>query len=312
MRSPAPILPAFLLAVNVASHPLSSTFSWASTKNLLAFGDSYTYVQGLYGRQNYSFIGDAFNFSYTPSQLLNDTVIQNQIGTSAGGPNWVEYLTGCFEGLPAQCVGEGQKQLWDFAFAGADVSTKYLNLHHNYTVDLDNQVRQYDTYARSTLDLNPNETLVAIFIGINDINDSAKWTNVSFPDLYSSIIATMLESTSTIASNGNLQDFLFMALPPLEKTPGNVVAAAKNQTLYPSTAQVSSWNSILSTQVESWSQSQSGVRNAWVFDTYDFLNQIIEEPAAYGIANVTRYAHSGNAVRPPSEYADCEQLLSSI
>lgn len=47
--------------------------------NRLAFGDSYTYVQGTYGLQNYSFIGDAFNYSYTPSELLSNTIVQNQV-----------------------------------------------------------------------------------------------------------------------------------------------------------------------------------------------------------------------------------------
>jgi hypothetical protein len=109
------------------------------TSSSLAFGDSYTYIQGTDGLQNYSFIGDLQNFTYTPQQLLTDEIVQNQvplfiprassffiiyvtlqIGTSAGGPNWVEYLTGCFSGLPSKCG----TQLWDFAFAGSDVSVE--------------------------------------------------------------------------------------------------------------------------------------------------------------------------------------------
>lgn len=56
-----------------------------ATNNLeilsLAFGDSYTYVQGTYGRQNYSFIGDAQNYSFTPAELLSDKIVQNQVGS---------------------------------------------------------------------------------------------------------------------------------------------------------------------------------------------------------------------------------------
>jgi hypothetical protein len=48
--------------------------------------------------------------------------VQNFTGTAEGGPNWIEYLTGCGvkPGLtsPLTC----KRQLWDFAFAGADVS----------------------------------------------------------------------------------------------------------------------------------------------------------------------------------------------
>lgn len=34
------------------------------------------------------------------------------------GYRQIEYLTRCFEGLPSQCAFH---QLWDFAFAGADI-----------------------------------------------------------------------------------------------------------------------------------------------------------------------------------------------
>lgn len=47
-----------------------------------------------------------------------------QTSTAEGGPNWVEYLTGCGlkPGLtsPRTC----KTQLWDFAFGGADISTQ--------------------------------------------------------------------------------------------------------------------------------------------------------------------------------------------
>ena len=170
---PALFFPAFSIAIS-ASHN-DPKFSWSLISHVLAFGDSYTYVQGIEGRQNYSFIGDALNFSYSPEQLRSDSIVQNQIGTSAGGPNWVEYLTGCYSGLPAGCNGSTanstrkepskQKQLWDFAFAGADISEDYLPLHHNYTVALDRQVEQWNTYARPYLPVKPEEGLAAIWIG---------------------------------------------------------------------------------------------------------------------------------------------------
>ncbi|KKY25575.1 putative lysophospholipase a [Diplodia seriata] len=181
----------------------SVIFKGKEIKNLLAFGDSYTYVQGTQGHWNYSFISDAFNYTFAPEQLLSSEIVKNT--TSSGGPNWVEYLTGCYEGLPGNCP---ETKLWDFAFAGADISAEYLPLHHNYTVDLDDQVKQWDLYARETLDLEPADTLVAFWIGINDINDSAKFTNVSFPAWYETLVKKWLDSV--------------MLPPPLDKTASNL------------------------------------------------------------------------------------------
>jgi hypothetical protein len=51
------------LATCTAASPTGSKnkkagFNWHTTKSLIAFGDSYTYVQGVLGRENYTYIGD--------------------------------------------------------------------------------------------------------------------------------------------------------------------------------------------------------------------------------------------------------------
>lgn len=184
---------------------------------------------------------------------MTDKIVQNQvsvigntlcqkvltfkkIGTSAGGPNWVEYLTGCFSGLPSKC----KTQLWDFAFAGSDVATELLvsqlpwfmilclpliystPLHHNYTVSFEEQIIQWATYAKPVLPVKLSKALVAIWIGINDINDSAKYTfprnnATDFPSFYGKIMEAEFKSIETIYEAG-YRNFLFMNLPPLERT----------------------------------------------------------------------------------------------
>lgn len=36
-------------------------------------------MQGTQGRQNFSFIGDYLDISYTPEQLLSNKIVQNQV-----------------------------------------------------------------------------------------------------------------------------------------------------------------------------------------------------------------------------------------
>jgi hypothetical protein len=51
--------------------------------------------------------------------------------TSSDGANWIEYLTGCFGGSPFSCP----RQLWNFAFAGADISGHlYVYLFSLYVI----------------------------------------------------------------------------------------------------------------------------------------------------------------------------------
>ncbi|KAI9738255.1 MAG: hypothetical protein M1834_008753 [Cirrosporium novae-zelandiae] len=268
-------------------------FLWNKTTSFVAFGDSYTYVQGTLGRQNYSFIGDAFNFSYTPQQLSSDKIVQNQIGTSAGGPNWVEYLTGCFSGLPEQCRNGTSKEL-------ESDSTTSLTLHHNYTVDLTSQIQQYLTYADPYLAFMRSQSVVAIWIGINDIGDSSKWTNVSFPAFYSSIISTVFDSVEALYDIG-FRQFLFLNLPPLQRTPGNVAKVAKGERTYPNETMVGWWNGILERKVERFGEGNG----TWVklFDAYGTLNEIINDPESYGIKNVTGYCQNYDAPDIATNYA---------
>jgi hypothetical protein len=91
-----------------------------------------------------------------------------------------------------------------------------------------NQIIQWATYAKPYLPIKPAKALVAVFIGINDINDSDKYTFpryalnsttpiTGFSDLYNAIIGTEFEALETVWSAG-YRNFLFMNLPPLDKT----------------------------------------------------------------------------------------------
>jgi lysophospholipase L1-like esterase len=95
-------------------------------------------------------------------------------------------------------------------------------LHHAYTVSFVNQIAQWAAYAKPVIPVDVSRALVAIFIGINDISDSAKYTfprnNVTnFPSFYAEIIGTEFEAIETIYEAG-YRNYLFLNLPPLERT----------------------------------------------------------------------------------------------
>ncbi|KGO77016.1 Esterase, SGNH hydrolase-type [Penicillium italicum] len=269
--------------------PLSrpAKFDWSSTKALITFGDSYTYVQGTLGHQNFSFIGDQFNLAYDAQTLFSSKIVQNQTATAEGGPNWVEYLTNCgvHHGLtsPQNC----KKQLWDFAFAGADISTEYTPLHHNFTVSLVDQINQFKQYGHPALlhnlvGFNQDKTLLALWIGINDINDSAKYA-VDFPTFYSSLMDTLFASVKTLYSLG-YRNYLFMNLPPLDRTPGNQVKSEPS----PNATQVGWYNTALADHAAAFAGKHREAR-VMVFDAHAILADMLDEPWRYGIVNTTDF-----------------------
>ncbi|KAK4561754.1 hypothetical protein LTR86_004433 [Recurvomyces mirabilis] len=297
-----------LFGHNAVAHPRlkPAAFSWADTKYLVAFGDSYTYVQGTHGHQNYSFIGDASNLAFTPTDLLSNRIVQNQTSTAEGGPNYLEYLTTCglTPGLtdPQTCP----VQLWDFAFAGADISTAYTPLHHPFTVSLVNQTEQFLTYAEPVLTpiIDKAKTLVTIWIGINDIGDSAQYA-VDFPTFYANLTTTLFAALDPLAEAG-YKNFLIMLLPPLNRSPPNLVRAAGP---LPNTTMITWYNDALTTHARAFQTRHPGSK-ALLFDTTTFLNHVLDNPAEYGIQNTTGYCagyDQPDIEQDPGKYG-CEGL----
>jgi hypothetical protein len=72
----------YILAAAALASPVQSqgknNFNWHKIKSLIAFGDSYTYVQGVLGHPNYTYIGDNFKLGFTPAELFSNRIVQNQ------------------------------------------------------------------------------------------------------------------------------------------------------------------------------------------------------------------------------------------
>ncbi|KAF2125337.1 carbohydrate esterase family 16 protein [Dothidotthia symphoricarpi CBS 119687] len=297
------------LAATTLANPTrlkNSTFNWHTTKSVIAFGDSYTYVQGLQGHINYTYINDNFDLSFTPDELFSDRIVQNAtLNTASGGPNWVEYLTGCgvATGLtdPRKC----KTQLWDFAYAGADVSVELTPLHWNHTVSLEKQIEQFVAYGDPALQsvVRKKDALVAVWIGINDINDLIKLRgkNTSFTPLYEQIQRQQFGLMEKVYGLG-YKNFLFMNLPPLDRGPSPSVNASLVET----------FNDVLKTHAD---QFQAEHRDASVlqFDVNTVLNGVLDDYEKYGFKNVTAFCPGYNQpdIRTNPEKYGCGEGLST-
>ncbi|KXN88292.1 hypothetical protein AN958_07751, partial [Leucoagaricus sp. SymC.cos] len=115
------VLLVFLYYVLSTSRPTRG-FHWDHIQYVYSFDESYSFVLGTLGlpafilhtrgtilKRNHTKHGVYMHFPTMLSHRLMCTHLP--LKTRFGGLNWVEYLTGCFEGLPANCP----RQLWDFS-----------------------------------------------------------------------------------------------------------------------------------------------------------------------------------------------------
>ena len=78
-----------------------------------------------------------------------------------------------------------------------------------------------------------------------------------------------------------------MQLPPIDRTPGNIANAAAGRPLTPNTTQIAEYNSAIASSAKDFA-TQHDVET-FVFDTYSFLGEVIDNAADYGIMNTTGY-----------------------
>ncbi|KJA17997.1 carbohydrate esterase family 16 protein [Hypholoma sublateritium FD-334 SS-4] len=268
----------FTTAVGVAT-PGGPQFSWDAVKFVYSFGDSYSFVQGTRGTANFSFIGDAQNLAFTPEQLLTTEIVPRK--TSSDGSNWLEFLTGCLEGLPTRCT----RQLWDFAFAGADIDGNLLPLHHPFTVPLVEQVQQWAASAADVVPHPAGATLATWWIGINDTGDTVGNASITdFSAFWRAEMASYFAAVQT-ATEAGLRAHLFLNVPPEERAPGTLGDAAKAALL---AQNVGAFNAALAESVAKFAEANPDT-TVVTFDAHAWFTAVLDDPLPFGFTNTTGF-----------------------
>ena len=176
--------------------------------------------------------------------------------------------------------------------------------HWNHTVSFEQQIGQFVSYgnpALRTIDRNKNDALVAIWIGINDINDLAKLRgkNESFTPLYEKVQDHVWENVEKIYSLG-YRKYLLMNLPPLDRSPSPAVNASL----------INTFNNIAASHADNFAAKH---RDATVmqYDVNTVLNTILDKHEAYGFKNATNFCPGYNKAdirADPAKYGCGEGL----
>ncbi|KAF7422404.1 hypothetical protein PC9H_010560 [Pleurotus ostreatus] len=243
--------------------------------------------------------GDALDPSFTREQLLSNEIIAKNasIGflsiilteftspqTSSDGSNWIEFLTGCFQGRPSEC----STQLWDFAFAGADIDGSLLPLHHDFTVPLTDQVKQWLNFASKVLPRPPAETLTAWWIGINDTGDTLNNATITdFTAFWRTEIESLFRSVNQAYEGGLSGAHLFINVPPEGRSPAHVGSS----TGVALKGHIDLFNEVLSEHVDRFAATHPSA-SILRFDANAWFNEVLDHHEEYGFKNVTGYGNT--------------------
>lgn len=84
--------------------------------------------------------------------------------------------------------------------------------------------------------------------------------------------------------NAGYSNFLFVNLPPLDRTPGNLARANPS----PNKTQIRWWDESLQKHSECFAKQNTGV-TTMLYDVNTFLNGVLDNPTEYGIDNTTDF-----------------------
>ncbi|KAL8293682.1 hypothetical protein RQP46_000383 [Phenoliferia psychrophenolica] len=222
----------------------------------------------------------AFGDSYTASGYSPLYGIHNLTGTGntiSGGKNWIQYL--------ALNNPSTANSYYNLAFSGATVNNSIVDGVVPSFVDQALEFQQYFVPVNATAPVEVPWSAGTTLFGINDIGYSyslsrgfPSLTNSLFPTLQPSIFDTYTNVVTALYASG-ARNFLFMGIPPTNRTPLVTSYGAPAQALF--TTNVMNYNTQLFNFVNSMPTALPGT-NAVLYDTQPFFNTVLDNFASYG------------------------------
>jgi phospholipase/lecithinase/hemolysin len=168
------------------------------------------------------------------------------------------------------------------------------------------QIEQFVAYGNPALEsisLSKKEALIAVWIGINDVNDLKKLRGVEedYNPLYERVQRNVWKSVEKVYGLG-YRKFLVMNLPPLDRSPSPGVNASL----------VNAFNNIASEHADNFARRHWDA-TVLQYDVNSVLNGILDVHDAYGFSNVTGFCPGYNKadVRSDPEKYGCGEGLDT-
>ncbi|KAI7874577.1 hypothetical protein K492DRAFT_183754 [Lichtheimia hyalospora FSU 10163] len=214
--------------------------------------------------------------------------------TSAGGPNWVEYL-----------VEMHPMQYWNLAYNSAPISNALVGQPTSPVIDMATQITELYPrhFVNTAYKHDPSTTLYTFWIGINDIDQTSDWNDTSTLDDH--LMAQYHVLLKYLESLG-AKHFMLINVPPIDRSP-RWSQELKNGT-YETTIRrrVQDLNAKLAALHQDL--KDTGNSSTWMlFDAWSKFTHILDHPHKYGLTHTTDYCVDWN--RPEGCEGSIEQYF---
>lgn len=189
--------------------------------------------------------------------------------TAANGPNWVDFLTVKYNA--------SQLLTYNLAYGGATVDSALVAPYLPTVLSVAQQVEDefFPVYGSSSW--KADDTIFGVFIGINDVGNSYGRGAAATKILNKEIFA-VYEGLMEMLYNIGARNFLFLNVPPVDRSPLTAGQGAASQAL--EKADIEAFNDKVGQLADQLKDAHSDV-NIFTVDTNSLFTEVLDKPSSF-------------------------------
>ncbi|KAI1827067.1 hypothetical protein F4861DRAFT_536544 [Xylaria intraflava] len=196
---------------------------------------------------------------------------------------------------------------YNFAYGGATVDSDLVPPYEPTVVSVKEQVESEFipsyTGSSSKVEWSGDDSIFAVWIGINDIGNSYYNGQNATDALNDQIFGVLSDLADQIYDAGG-RNYVFINVPPLDRTP--LIKPQGESAVSLSAADVASWNQKVVDLATTLKAKDS--TNVWVYDSNTAFGQVLDDPTSFpqtaGLKNTTDYCDAYQNGTPSTDTLD--------
>ncbi|KAF4592808.1 hypothetical protein EYR38_008510 [Pleurotus pulmonarius] len=199
--------------------------------------------------------------------------------TATGGANWVGFGTTTFN--------KSKILTYNYAYGGATIDANLVAPYMPTVISLTGQVDQFLTTVANKPASTPwtsANSLFSVFIGINDIGNSYYLSGDRAARL--GLELRGVETQGDLCSDSGARNFLFVNVPPIDRSPLMLAQGASAQSAEKTVLQ--GFNTKLAAKIAAFKVNHTGVQT-YTWDSSATFTRILDSPTTYGFKDATTF-----------------------